>query len=60
MHPYLSVISIACCCIADVLLSMNISDDSGMVSLTPALRRPDVPGIRVEVNGQVSRVGCGQ
>ena len=38
-----------------MLLSLNVSDTSKLVSLTPALRRPDVPGIRVEVNGQVGR-----
>lgn len=38
---------------AGVLLSLNVSDANRVVSLSPALKHPDVPGIRVEVNGQV-------
>lgn len=41
------------CLSAGVLLSLNVSDSNRMVSLTPALKHPGVPGIRVEVNGQV-------
>ena len=40
-------------CLAGELLSLNVSDTSQMVSLTPALLHPEVPGVRVEVNGQV-------
>ncbi|KAL4452476.1 hypothetical protein ABPG75_008138 [Micractinium tetrahymenae] len=40
-------------CEPGVLLSLNVSDSNRMVTLTPALKRPGVPGIRVEVNGQV-------
>ena len=35
---------------------LNVSDASAVVSLTPALKHPDVDGIRVEVNGQVHAV----
>ena len=42
---------------AGVLLTLNVSTAAQMVSLKPALRRPNVDGIRVEVNGQA---GCGQ
>lgn len=37
---------------AGVPLSLNVSDGSQLVSITPALRRPEVDGVRVEVNGQ--------
>lgn len=38
---------------AGVPLVLNVSDPSAPVSLTPALKHPNVDGIRVEVNGQV-------
>lgn len=38
---------------AGQLLSLNVSERSRLVSLTPALKRPNVAGVRVEVNGQV-------
>lgn len=41
---------------AGVPLVLNVSDASAVVSLTPALKHPDVDGIRVEVNGQVHTV----
>ncbi|KAL4450153.1 hypothetical protein ABPG77_010822 [Micractinium sp. CCAP 211/92] len=40
-------------CVPGVLLSLNVSDSNRVVSLTPTLKYPEVPGIRVEVNGQV-------
>lgn len=43
---------------AGVPLVLNVSDASAVVSLTPALKHPDVDGIRVEVNGQVGAVLC--
>lgn len=38
---------------AGQLLTLNVSDSTRLISLTPALRFPGVPGVRVEVNGQV-------
>ena len=40
------------------LLSLNISTAARRVSLTPALRRPWVDGVRVEVNRQVTSRRC--
>ncbi|EFN53518.1 hypothetical protein CHLNCDRAFT_136597 [Chlorella variabilis] len=40
-------------CVPGQLLSLNVSERSRLVSLTPALKRPNVAGVRVEVNGQV-------
>lgn len=46
-------------CQPGALLSLNVSDAGQMVSVTPALRRPDVDGTRVEVNGQVGGGAAG-
>jgi hypothetical protein len=41
-------------CTPNSLMWLNVSHETDWVSLHPGLRWPGVPGLRVEVNGQVS------